>query len=146
MMNLPIQPEGGSDLGNRIAKLSAVVRQLSEDAAWLRQEAKRLRTEHAKLHLGARMPLWFLLQLQHAELPVRVVEPEDIRYVSVLTATGLLESEIDALEATARYAASRAATVKRITEHGHAEIARIEDIIPTPAASSMLPERALQRI
>lgn len=84
------------------------------------------------------MPLWFLLQLQQEEFPVRVFEPGEVRYVSVLTATGLVEAEIGALEATGRYVPSRAATVKCITEYGYAEIARIEDL-PEPAPASTLP-------
>ncbi|MET3441406.1 hypothetical protein ABIC94_002164 [Variovorax paradoxus] len=135
MTNDLVHNEASSDVGERIAALNAVVRQLSEDAQWLREEAKRLRIQHARTRLGSRMPLWFLLQLQLEELPVRVFEPEEVRYVSVLTATGLVEAEIGALEATARYTPSRAATVTRITEHGHAEIARIEDM-PEPAPAS----------
>lgn len=138
IMNDLTLPNASSDLGARIAALNAVVRQLSDDAQWLRAEAKRLRTEHARTRLGNRMPLWFLLQLQHEEFPVRVFEPGEVRYVSVLTATGLVEAEIGALEATGRYAPSRAATVRRITEYGHAEIARIEDM-PEPAPASTLP-------
>jgi len=143
MMNDLDHPETPSVLAERIAALNAVVRQLSEDAQWLRAEAKRLRTEHARTRLGNRMPLWFLLQLQHEEFPVRVFEPGEVRYVSVLTATGLVEAEIGALEATGRYAPSRAATVRRITEYGHAEIAKIEDV-PEPAPASTLPAREVQ--
>jgi hypothetical protein len=145
MMNDLAHPGASSDLGERIAALNAVVRRLSEDSQWLRAEAKRLRTEHARTHLENRMPLWFLLQLQHEELPVRVFEAGEVRSVSVLAATGLVEAEIGALEATARYAPSRAATITRITEHGHAEIARIEDM-PTPAPASTLSAQGVRAI
>lgn len=114
-----------ADLAERITALNAVVQRLSEDAEWLRGEAKRLRTEDAHRRLGTRMPLWFLLQLHHEQLPIEIVEPAEIRCVSVLTATGLIEAEIGALGATARYAASQQAKVTRITEDGREEIARI---------------------
>ncbi|MDQ0570569.1 hypothetical protein QFZ42_002403 [Variovorax paradoxus] len=132
-----------TDLGRRIAAINAAVRELSEEAERLREEARRLRALHARVHLGSRMPLWFLMRLQHENFPVRVAEPGEIRYVSVLTATGLIEAEIDPLEATAPYAASQLATVIRITEHGRAEIARIEDM-PKPAATSMQMGRELR--
>jgi len=77
------------------------------------------------------MPLLFLMKLQHRRLPLRVVKAEEIRRVSVLMATGMIEAEIEALDSTARYAASQAATVVRITEEGLAEIrmgeARVRD-------------------
>lgn len=61
------------------------------------------------------------------QLPVRITDPDDLRAVSVLLATGLIEAEIQALDSTARYAASRAATVIRIKEAGFAELARMWD-------------------
>jgi hypothetical protein len=77
------------------------------------------------------MPLLFLMKLQHRRLPLRVVKPEEIRRVSVLMATGMIEAEIEALDSTVRYASSQAATVVRITEEGFAEIrmgeARVRD-------------------
>lgn len=72
------------------------------------------------------MPLLFLMKLQHRRLPLRVVKSEEIRRVSVLLATGLIEAEIQALDSTTRYAPSQAATVIRITEEGLAEIRRGE--------------------
>ena len=135
-MNGSTRADASADLGERIAALNAVLSQLSEEAEWLREEARRLRIEHARIRLGDRMPLWYLLQLQHEEMPVCVLEPGEIRHVSVLTATGLVEAEIGALEATARYAASPAATAMRITEHGRAEIARIQNALdPRPRQS-----------
>jgi hypothetical protein len=138
-----IHPVAATDLGERIAAINAVVRELSEEAERLREEARCLRLEHARARLGNRMPLWFLMRLQHEQFPVRVVEPGEIRYVSVLTATGLIEAEVGALEATTRYAASRLATVTRITEDGRAEIARIGDL-PKPAAASLQLARGLR--
>ena len=73
------------------------------------------------------MPFPFLKQLLHARLPVRVTHPEDIRCVSVLLATGLIEAEIRALKSTARYANADAATVVRITEAGLAELIGMSD-------------------
>jgi hypothetical protein len=74
------------------------------------------------------MPLLFLMRLQHVQLPVRVGCPEEVRHVSVLLATGLIEADIQSLESTARYAASRVATVRRITDEGLAEIAKMGDV------------------
>lgn len=74
------------------------------------------------------MPLLFLMRLQHVQLPVRVAHPEELRHVSVLVATGLIEAEVVALRSTARYAASRVATVVRITEAGLAEIAKMGEV------------------
>lgn len=73
------------------------------------------------------MPLSFLMRLLYARLPVRVANPEDIRHVSVLLATGLIEAEIQALESTVRYATSHVATVLRITEAGFTELAKMGD-------------------
>jgi len=73
------------------------------------------------------MPFPFLKQLLHARLPVRVTHPEDIRCVSVLLATGLIDAEIQALESTVRYASAHAATVVRITPAGLAELAGMAD-------------------
>ncbi|MDR6890798.1 hypothetical protein J2X67_005344 [Variovorax sp. 3319] len=41
-----------------------------------------------------------LMRLLQAELPVRVVQPEEIRHVSALLATGLIVAEISGLEPT----------------------------------------------
>ncbi|MDQ0569932.1 hypothetical protein QFZ42_001766 [Variovorax paradoxus] len=75
-----------------------------------------------------RMPLLFLMRLLHTPLPVRVVLPEEVRAVSVLVATGLIEAEIAALKSTSPYAASSMATVQRITDEGLSEIARMGDL------------------
>lgn len=123
-------------LGERIATLDAVVSRLASDAEWLRQEAQRLRAQHAKIRLGNRKPLWFLMRLRHEQLPICVVEPSEIRYVSVLAATGLIEAQMGAFPATGRYAAPSLATVTRITDYGRAEIARIGEL-PKPIPSSV---------
>lgn len=85
------------------------------------------------------MPLLFLLRLQHMQLPVRVSCPEELRHVSVLLATGLIDGEILALESTARYTASKLAKVVRITEAGMKEIAKMGDwreLVKTPVQST----------
>jgi hypothetical protein len=82
------------------------------------------------------MPLLFLMRLQHVELPVRVACPEELRHVSVLVATGLIEADIGPVNATGRYASSRLATVLRITEAGLAEIAKMSDV-PALVKTSM---------
>jgi hypothetical protein len=76
------------------------------------------------------MPLSFLNRLQHVQLPVRVANPDEVRHVSVLLATGLIEAEITTLKSTSPYVSSRMATVTRITEDGHAEIAKMGDVAP----------------
>ncbi|MBT2334683.1 hypothetical protein J7E49_12300 [Variovorax paradoxus] len=89
------------------------------------------------------MPLLFLMRLQQVQLPVRVANPEEIRHVSVLLATGLIEAEIRASEPTGRYAASSVATVTRITEDGLAEIAKMGDL-PKFVKTSMRFARGLR--
>lgn len=72
------------------------------------------------------MPLTFLMSLQHASLPKRVVIPEDVRHVSILKATGLIEAEIaPALDGSGKYKNARNAIVTRITKEGMAEINRM---------------------
>jgi hypothetical protein len=124
------------ELGKRIAALNAVLSRVTMDAEWLREEAQRLRARHAKIRLGNRKPLWFLMRLRHEQLPICVVEPSEIRYVSVLAATGLIEAQMGAFPASGRYAAPTLATVTRITEYGRAEIARIGEL-PKPIPSSV---------
>jgi hypothetical protein len=81
------------------------------------------------------MPLLFLMRLLHAQLPVQVVEPEEIRKVSVLMATGLIEAEIEALQPAGLYAKASFATVEGITDEGLAEIAKMGHIPPLAQAS-----------
>ncbi|MEJ1126142.1 hypothetical protein V9L20_01095 [Variovorax sp. CCNWLW225] len=73
------------------------------------------------------MPYLFLMRLLHLQLPARITDPEDIHAVSVLLATGLIEAEIQALDPTGPYVASRFAKVIRITEDGYDELARMWD-------------------
>ncbi|RRH80606.1 hypothetical protein EH244_30420 [Variovorax beijingensis] len=89
------------------------------------------------------MPLLFLMRLQQVQLPVRAANPEEVRYVSVLLATGLIEAEIKTLRLSARYAASQVATVIRITEDGLAEIAKMGDV-PELVKTSMRFARGLR--
>jgi hypothetical protein len=74
------------------------------------------------------MALLFLMRLQHVQLPVRVACPEELRHVSVLVATGLIEADIGPLNSNGRYASSRLATVLRITEAGLAELAKMSEV------------------
>ena len=89
------------------------------------------------------MPLLFLMRLQHMQLPIRVADPEDVRHVSVLLATGLIEADITVLKSTARYASAQVATVTRITEDGLAEIAKMGDV-PRFVETSMRFARGLR--
>jgi hypothetical protein len=80
--------------------------------------SKKKRTQR-----GSAMPLFYLLSLQTALLPKVVTRPEDVQYVSVLKATGLVEADIaPASDAGGKYQIARTATVTRITEDGLAEI------------------------
>jgi len=69
------------------------------------------------------MPLFFLLRLQRVQLPVRVTDPEEVRKVSVLLATGLIEAEFSTIKSRTRHTAEQVATVTRITEEGLTEAA-----------------------
>lgn len=69
------------------------------------------------------MPLLLLLRLQNVQLPVQVTDPQEVRYVSVLLATGLIEAEFSTLKTRVPHAIQQVATVVRITEDGFAEIA-----------------------
>jgi hypothetical protein len=74
------------------------------------------------------MPLLYLLYLQTAALPKVVTRPEDVQYVSVLKATGLVEADIEpASDPGGKYHVARTATVTRITEDGIAEINKLLD-------------------
>ncbi|QGW84880.1 hypothetical protein GOQ09_04165 [Variovorax paradoxus] len=84
------------------------------------------------------MPLSFLVRLQQEKLPVRVAEPEDIRHVSVLSATGLIDAHIPALHPTARYASPRLVTVVRITDEGRAWLTELGEPPKLTAASMQL--------
>jgi hypothetical protein len=89
------------------------------------------------------MPLLFLRRLLQTELPVRVVQPEEIRHVSVLLATGLIKADISALKTTGWHATPRMATVIGITEEGLAEIAKMGEL-PEPAKTTMQFSRGLR--
>ena len=81
------------------------------------------------------MPLMFLARLLRTPLPVQVVQPEEIRHVSVLMATGLVEAKIAPLQRTGVYAEPVTATVERITEEGLAEIAKMGELPKFPRTS-----------
>jgi len=89
------------------------------------------------------MPLLFLMRLQHTPLPVRIALPDEIRLVSVLVATGLIEADFAPVRPTGPDAASRIATVRRITEEGLAEIAQMGDV-PKFVKTSMQFARGLR--
>ncbi|MFS2165552.1 hypothetical protein [Variovorax sp. Varisp62] len=72
------------------------------------------------------MPLSYLLQLEHARLPMHVTDAQDVRRVSVLKATGLIEASIDpAFDTGGSYRLAQAALVVCITDEGHAEIGNL---------------------
>jgi len=73
------------------------------------------------------MPQNFLLHLSRCKLPVKVIDPEEIRMACILTATGLIESESwPRLSMTERFRPVKYSWVERITDEGFAEIARIQ--------------------
>lgn len=71
------------------------------------------------------MPLLFLSRLHKVQLPVCVTDPEEVRKVSVLVATGLIEAEFSIIKSRAVRDGTRVPTVIRITEDGLAELATI---------------------
>jgi len=82
------------------------------------------RTAAGVVDRGSSVPLTYLLHLEHARLPLHVTDAQDVRRVSVLKATGLVEAEIDpAFDPGGNYRLAQAALVVCITEDGHAEIA-----------------------
>lgn len=71
------------------------------------------------------MPLFCLMRLQHARFPLRLEKPEDVRRISVLAATGLVEAEFNTPPALkGAYVVPRIVVVKRITEDGMQELER----------------------
>jgi hypothetical protein len=74
------------------------------------------------------MPILLLLRLQRVHLPVRVTDPKEVRQVSMLVATGLVEAEFETIRTRARYAVWHVATVTRITQEGMAEIAAASSV------------------
>ncbi|WP_431113357.1 hypothetical protein [Variovorax paradoxus] len=73
--------------------------------------------------------LLFLMKLQHVQLPARITFPEEIRHVSVLLATGLIEATIEAVGVSTRYnVPSRLATVRCIADEGLREIATMGNL------------------
>jgi hypothetical protein len=89
------------------------------------------------------MPLSFLNRLQHVQLPIRVANPDEVRHVSVLLATGLIEAEIATLKSTSPYVSPRMATVIRITDDGRAEIAKMGNM-PAPIKTFVQFNRGLR--
>lgn len=72
------------------------------------------------------MPLTYLLRLEHVRLPLHVTDAQDVRRVSVLKATGLIEAAIDpAFDPGGNYRLAQAAMIVCITDEGHSEIERI---------------------
>lgn len=73
------------------------------------------------------MPLDFLLQLPKFCLPYKVTAPDELRWVCVLTCTGLIESESwPRLKMTQRFQPIKYAWVEQITSDGLEEIARLK--------------------
>jgi hypothetical protein len=82
------------------------------------------------------MHLLFLLRLQHVELPAEIVRPEEIKHVSVLKATGLVEAEIaPAIDPSGKFNMARTAIVTAITEDGIAEIMKLRTERMRPATT-----------
>ncbi|WP_207309863.1 hypothetical protein [Variovorax paradoxus] len=82
------------------------------------------------------MHLLFLLRLQHVELPAEIVGPEEIKHVSVLKATGLVEAEIaPAIDPSGKFNMARTAIVTAITDDGIAEIMKLRTERMRPATT-----------
>ncbi|MCY1238100.1 hypothetical protein D3C87_1568840 [compost metagenome] len=75
------------------------------------------------------MPLLFLIRLACVQFPFQVSRPEEVIYVSVLKATGLIEAELTPpLSANGKYAPTQTAIVARITDDGMAELERLREV------------------
>jgi hypothetical protein len=71
------------------------------------------------------MPLFCLMRLQHARFPLRFDEPDEVKRICVLAATGLVEAEFDAHpRLRGCYVAPRTVVVKGITTDGLQELER----------------------
>lgn len=71
------------------------------------------------------MPLFCLMRLQHARFPLRLEKPEDVRRISILAATGLVEAEFNTPPALkGAYVVPRIVVVKCITDDGLQELER----------------------
>jgi hypothetical protein len=76
-----------------------------------------------------KMPLLFLMRLGNVQFPFQVIRPEEVIYVSVLKATGLVEAEfIPPLSANGKYAPTQTAIVACITDEGMAELERLREV------------------
>jgi hypothetical protein len=84
------------------------------------------------------MPLLFLRKLYQEKLPVRVADPHEVRCVSLLLATGLVEAEFSLIRQSWRPGPVYVATVLRITDQGLAELSKIG---ADPASSPPVPRR-----
>jgi hypothetical protein len=75
------------------------------------------------------MPLLFLMRLACVQFPFRVIRPEEVVYVSVLKATGLIEAEFTPpLGANGKYVPTQAAIVACITDEGLVELERLRAV------------------
>lgn len=74
------------------------------------------------------MSLLFLMRLACVELPFRVIRPDEVIYVSVLTATGLIEAEFNPpFSPNGKYVPSRTAIVVCITDAGMIELKNLQN-------------------
>lgn len=72
-----------------------------------------------------RHSLYFLMRLRHARFPVRVDHPEEIKFVSVLKATGLIEADVGpAFAPVGKFSPVEVASVICITDEGMSELDR----------------------
>jgi hypothetical protein len=75
------------------------------------------------------MPLLFLMRLAYVQFPFQVIRPEEVIYVSVLKATGLIEAEFTPpLSANGKYVATQTAIVACITDEGMVELERLREV------------------
>lgn len=71
-------------------------------------------------------PIAYLLYLMQMRLPAKVIDPHELKLISLLKATELIEAELQtAGSSQVRYLETRAAIVTRVTENGLAELARM---------------------
>lgn len=90
------------------------------------------------------MPLTYLLKIAHGRFPVEVTDPQEIKRVSVLKATGLIEARISPATGGDRiYRKAERAVVFGITAEGRRELFAMRPNLPQADLNS--PDRAPER-
>jgi hypothetical protein len=93
------------------------------------------------------MPLTYLLKIAHGRFPLEVTHAPDIRHVSILKATGLVEARISsAVGGGGIYRKAEIAVVFGLTDEGRRELFAMRSRLPAtlPGSSQRARERRAQ--